>query len=185
MLAPRQDGAFDEAVKGVDAIEHTASPFHLRATDPNELIVPAVRGTLSVLESARKHGKGVKRVVVTSSVAAVLDTLPHPHTFDETNWNTTAVEECETKGKDASPIAMYRASKTLAERAAWDFVEKHKGSLPFDLVVVNPPFVYGPVLHEVDKPENLNTTMLDWYNTVVKATKDDAALIAGGCVALL
>lgn len=118
--------------------------------------------------------------MVTSSVAAILNTLPHPAVFDETSWNTTAVEECETKGKDASPFAKYRASKTLAERAAWDFVEKYKSSLKFDLVVINPPFVYGPILHEVDKPENLNTSMLDWYNTVIKATKDDATLVAGG-----
>lgn len=89
-----QPGAFDEAVKGVDAVAHTASPFHLKADDPQELIGPAVQGTVGVLESIKKNGwvsrhpknitpdmliqidtnsTNVKRVVITSSVASILE----------------------------------------------------------------------------------------------------------------
>lgn len=171
-----KDGAFDEAVKGVDAIEHTASPFHLKAKDPQELIVPAVQGTLSVLQSALKYGDKVQRVVVTASCASVLTASPTPRTFSEANWNEHSIKECETKGPNAAPVDMYRASKTLAERAAWRFMEDNKDKLKFDLVVLNPPFVWGPFLHEVDKPENLNTSMLDWYNTVVKGTRPEEQL---------
>ena len=58
-------------MQGVDAIEHTASPFHFRADDPDELIVPAVRGTTGLLRSAHTHGAAVRRVVVTSSCGLV------------------------------------------------------------------------------------------------------------------
>ncbi|KAI0088796.1 NAD(P)-binding protein [Irpex rosettiformis] len=175
-----KDGAFDEAVKGVDAIEHTASPFHFKADDPNELIIPAIHGTRSILVSALKYGTNVKRVVITSSCAAVLDNYPEPRTFSEKDWNEGSSREVQEKGREAAQPAKYRASKTLAERAAWDFIKENKDQVKFDLAVINPPFVYGPVLHEVDKPEDLNTSAADWFTTIVKATKDDAALVAGG-----
>ena len=84
-----EDGAFDEAVKGVDAVAHTASPFHFQAEDPQgilspcstinasnnlglvDLIVPAVKGTVGILKSIQKNAPGVQRVVVTSSVAVM------------------------------------------------------------------------------------------------------------------
>lgn len=171
-----QDSGFDEAVKGVDAIEHTASPFHFNVTEPDELIRPAVAGTRSVLESALKHGSSVKRVVVTSSVAAILEMVPDAPVFTENDWNNLSVQEIETKGKGASVPDMYRASKTLAERAAWAFVEENKGKIGFDLVVINPPMVMGPVLHEVDNPDNLNTSMLDWYRSVIKGARSNEEL---------
>ncbi|KAI0342089.1 NAD-P-binding protein [Trametopsis cervina] len=171
-----REGAFDDAVKGVDAIEHTASPFHFAVDDPAELITPAVAGTGSVLQSAFKHGTQVKRVVVTSSVAAVLEILPDPPVFTEEHWNGQAVKNVEEKGKDASPADKYRASKTLAEKAAWAFVQNNKAKITFDLVVVNPPMVMGPVLHEVTDPEKLNTSMLDWYKTVIKGARTNEEL---------
>ncbi|KAH9057432.1 hypothetical protein EDB87DRAFT_1823648 [Lactarius vividus] len=76
-----KDSAFDEAVKGVDAIANTASPFHYNAIDPDsasdsggviDVIVPTVQGTTSILNSALKHGTGVRRVILTSSVATTL-----------------------------------------------------------------------------------------------------------------
>ncbi|KAG9310432.1 hypothetical protein JVU11DRAFT_9572 [Chiua virens] len=87
------DGAFDEAVKGVDAIEHTASPFHMNAIDPDELIKPAVNGTVGMLKSILKDGSSkVKRVVITSSGAAVLREDPNPITFTEADWNNQCLE---------------------------------------------------------------------------------------------
>ena len=102
-----------------------------------------MRGTTSIMNSALKHGTSVKRIVLTSSLAAVREVHPDPHTYDETNWNNQAVEAVETKGSAAGPIMIYLASKTLAERAAWDFVAAHKADLKWDLVVLNPPWVFG------------------------------------------
>ncbi|OSX56416.1 hypothetical protein POSPLADRAFT_1068108 [Postia placenta MAD-698-R-SB12] len=152
-------GAFDEAVKGVDAIEHTASPFHLKADEPDEIIVPAVRGTTSMLESALAYGTSVKRVVVTSSCASILSFDPTPRIYTEKNWNEQAIEVVKLNGRNAHPAIKYCASKTLAERAAWEFMEKNQGKVQWDLVVLNPPYVYGPILQEVGSPEALNESM--------------------------
>ncbi|CCM04261.1 uncharacterized protein FIBRA_06430 [Fibroporia radiculosa] len=174
-------GAFDEAVKGVDAIEHTASPYHFKAGDPDELIVPALHGTTRVLESALAYGTAVKRVVITSSVAAVMRIEEQPLTLSEADWNDQAIVEVREKGRGSSQAAKYRASKTLAERAAWEFVEKNKGAIGWDLVVLNPPFVYGPALHEVDKPEALNESMHSWFHSVLKNLHDPKQLgVIGG-----
>ncbi|OSD07838.1 NAD-P-binding protein [Trametes coccinea BRFM310] len=172
-----KDGAFDEAVKGVDAIEHTASPFHFKAIEPDELIVPAVHGTTSVLKSAQKYGTSVKRVVITSSCAAVLTPSTEPRVFSESDWNEASIQEVKEKGRDAAGPAKYRASKTLAERAAWEFYEQNKGSLSWDLVVLNPPFVFGPAIHDVDIPDNLNESARDWFFNVVRGKLDNDALV--------
>ncbi|KAL6299277.1 NAD-P-binding protein [Sparassis latifolia] len=174
-----KEGAFDEAVKGVVAIEHTASPFHFNAVEPDELIGPAVNGTLSVLQSALKYGSAVKRIVVTSSCAAVLTVSPEPHVFSELDWNNKSIKEVEEQGRNALGASKYRASKTLAERAAWDFVAKNKEQLSWDLVVLNPPYVFGPVLHAVGEHEQLNSSMHEWFLTVFKGAKDNAALGTG------
>ncbi|GJE86762.1 NAD dependent epimerase/dehydratase family protein [Phanerochaete sordida] len=179
-----KEHAFDEAVKGVDAIEHTASPFHFKASHPSEMVDPAVAGTLSVLKSALRHGAAVRRVVVTSSVAAVLTPDPeHVRHFSEADWNEHSVREIE-KGSAASPGDMYLASKTLAERAAWQFVAENKGAVGFDLVTICPPYVYGPFLHEVKNPESLNTSALEFFNSVVKGdkTKEQLTTISGAWV---
>jgi nucleoside-diphosphate-sugar epimerase len=125
----------------MDAIEHTASPFHFNASDPKDLIDPAVKGTTGVLESIVKHAPHVKRVVVTSSVAAVWYSLPEPKVFSEEDWNEASVREVEQKGKSAPGGDIYRASKTLAEKAAWQFHAQHKDRVQWDLVVINPPIV--------------------------------------------
>ncbi|KIY46821.1 NAD(P)-binding protein [Fistulina hepatica ATCC 64428] len=178
-----KEGAFDEAVKGVDAVEHTASPFHMKAGDPQELIVPAVKGTVGMLQSVLKNGSLVKRVVVTSSVAAVIDPKPVPTIYTEESWNNGSVKEVEDKGADASQGDKYRASKTLAERGAWRWYHAHKNELPWDLVCLNPPFVFGPVIHEVASADALNTSAYQWYQAVVvKDGKSENELkTMGGC----
>ncbi|KAK6995956.1 D-lactaldehyde dehydrogenase [Favolaschia claudopus] len=128
-----KEGAFDEAVKGVDAIAHTASPYHFKADDPAELLEPAIKGTVGMLDSARRCGTAVKRIVVTSSTAAVLHDEPTPQTFTEADWDDQAVENVQRDGRNASNVHRYRASKTLAERAAWDFTKTHGASLTWDL----------------------------------------------------
>ncbi|TFY67709.1 hypothetical protein EVJ58_g1460 [Rhodofomes roseus] len=169
-------GAFDEAVKDMDAVEHTASPYHFKAGDPDELIVPALHGTTRVLESILAHGSSVKRVVVTSSVAAVLQVQSTPRVFTEEDWNDASVVEVREKGAGASQAGKYRASKTLAERAAWDFVEKNRGSIGWDLVVLNPPMVFGPAIHEVGAPEALNESMHNWFHSVFRGSQDPKQL---------
>ncbi|PAV17623.1 D-lactaldehyde dehydrogenase [Pyrrhoderma noxium] len=169
MCAP---GAFDEAVKGVTAIEHTASPVHANADDPNEIIVPAIRGTLGVLESALKYaGPQIKRVVVTSSCAAIFSSSPQGE-LDETCWNEECLNEVNEKGRLASAINKYRASKTLAEKAAWKFVEDHKDEINWDLVTINPPYVFGPILHQVKGIDTLNVSSLWFYNALF--SKDES-----------
>ncbi|KAF7970721.1 hypothetical protein HWV62_23212 [Athelia sp. TMB] len=169
-----KEGAFDDAVKGVDGIAHTASPFHMRAEDPNakfdsssELIEPAVKGTVGILQSAFKYGSSVKRIVVTSSSAAIMQESPDPQVYSEVSWNEQFIEVVKKEGRAAQAWMKYRASKTLAEKAAWDFVRQNKDQLQWDLVVVNPPMVFGPPIHELSSPESLNTSLADWYETVI------------------
>lgn len=130
LLAPN---AFDHAVTGSEYVIHTASPYVIDVDDPQrDLVEPAVQGTLSVLEACLST-PGVKRVVITSSVAAITDHADG-HVNTEADWNTTST-------LTRNP---YYYSKTLAERAAWSFMEERTPD--FDLVVVNPFFVIGPSL---------------------------------------
>ena len=128
------DTGWAEAVRGCDYVLHIASPFPAGVPrDENELIVPAREGALRMLRAARDAG--VKRVVMTSSFAAVgYGQKPQETPFNETNWTNLS-------GGDLTP---YTKSKTIAERAAWDFVAKENGKL--ELSVVNPVGVFGPVL---------------------------------------
>jgi len=177
-----KEGAFDEAVKGVDVIEHTASPV-TKVDDPDELIAPAVHGTLRVLESALVYGPSIKRILVTSSLAAVLtlDFTASPRMFSETDWNDAAVTVTREKGRDALSVYKYCASKVLAERAAWEFVDAHKSEIGWDLVTLQPSYVYGPVLHEVSTPETLNGSMKNWFQSVFRNSLDVKELgVQGG-----
>jgi nucleoside-diphosphate-sugar epimerase len=128
------DGGWREAAAGCDYLLHVASPFPATAPkDENELIVPAREGALRVLRAARDAG--VKRVVLTSSFAAIgYGHQPQQRPFDETDWT-------DPNGYGVYP---YVKSKTLAERAAWDFIAAEGRGL--ELSVVNPVAVLGPVL---------------------------------------
>ncbi|KAI5474685.1 D-lactaldehyde dehydrogenase [Pseudohyphozyma bogoriensis] len=177
-----KDGAFNEAVKGVDGVAHTASPFHYRVEDPYlDLINPAVRGTLSLLNAALTEPK-INRVAITSSNAAFFHPHPPPYTITEKDWNTSSVAEVEAKGKDAAPQQSYRASKTLAERAAWKFVEEHTkdGQAPFAISTINPPLIFGPVLHDVPSASSLNTSVNAFYAFLTGAKKDEQVPGPGG-----
>jgi len=164
-----KDGAFDEAVKGVDAIAHTASPFHYNITNPDDLIVPAVQGTTSILNSALKHASNLKRVILTSSGVAVLEVTTVPRVFTESNWNEAAVETVKTKGSEAGPFAIYCASKTLAEKSAWEFVAAHKSEISWDLAVVNPSLILGPSLGPAPRVDDMNTSQREVYDALTGA----------------
>jgi nucleoside-diphosphate-sugar epimerase len=127
------DAGWKEAVAGCEFVLHVASPLPVAVPQhEDELIVPAREGTLRVLRAARDAG--VKRVVLTSSFAAI----GYGHTNRKTPY--TEVDWTDLNGD----VAPYPKSKTLAERAAWDFIEKEGGAL--ELAVVNPVAVFGPVL---------------------------------------
>lgn len=131
-----RDEGWAGAVRGCSYVLHVASPFPNRAPEhEDELIKPAKEGTLRVLNAAAEAG--VKRVVLTSSLAAV--SAGHPHddarVYTEDDWSI--IERCPP----------YPKSKTLAERAAWDFVANLEGSAPMELSVINPGAVLGPVLN--------------------------------------
>ncbi len=128
------DANWPNTVAGCDFVLHVASPLPLQVPKhEDDLIIPAREGTLRVLRAARDAK--VKRVVVTSSFAAIGYGHKNPNqNFDETSWS-------DPTGSD---ISAYAKSKTLAERAAWDFIAKEGGQL--ELAAVNPVGVFGPVL---------------------------------------
>jgi nucleoside-diphosphate-sugar epimerase len=129
-----KDEGWHEAVTGCDYVLHVASPFPPNVPkDENELIVPAREGALRVLRAARDAG--VKRVILTSSFAAIgYGHKPRATPFTENDWT-------DPNAKDVLP---YQKSKTIAERAAWNFIAREGNSL--ELSVVNPVGVFGPVL---------------------------------------
>ena len=147
--------------------------------------MPAVQGTTRILESALAHGKNVKRVVITASVASVVTVQSEPRVFSEADWNEASIAQVRELGAKAHNGTKYQASKTLAEKAAWDFVAKNKGKLAWDLVVLNPPYVFGPAIHEVSTPESLNTSLYDWFYTVFKGSKTKEELTSIGWVGLV
>ncbi len=133
LLAP---GTYDEAMAGCELVMHTASPFILNVKDPQkDLVDPALQGTKNVLGSVNRT-PSVKRVVLTSSVAAIIgdakDCLAYPGGMaTEENWNTTSTLAHQP----------YPYSKTVAEKLAW---EMNGAQSRWDLVVINPSLVLGP-----------------------------------------
>lgn len=129
-----QDDGWADAASGCDYVLHVASPLPVGQPDhPDDLIRPAREGTLRALRAARDAG--VRRVVVTSSFAAIgYGQGPRAAPFDETCWTNP----------DHPEVQPYLRSKTLAERAAWDFLAREGAGL--ELATVNPVVVFGPAL---------------------------------------
>lgn len=134
-----EKGTYTKAMQGCELVFHTASPFTTEVKNPQkELIEPAVNGTKNVLDSVNLT-PSIKRVVVTSSCAAIyadaIDCEKAPNgTLTEAIWNTVSSLEYQP----------YSYSKTLAEKAAWEMMEKQS---QWDLVTINPCFVMGPMLN--------------------------------------
>jgi len=155
-------GAFDQVIKDhqFDAVLHTSSPFVYDVKDvEKELYEPAIRGTTEILKSVKAHGPTVKRVVVTSSFASVVDaskgTRPG-YTYTDDDWNPITWEEGLVNGGRG-----YSASEKFAEQAAWSFMRDEHPS--FALTTVCPPMVYGPPEQEVTNMKYLNTSAEDIY----------------------
>lgn len=145
-----EEGVFDTPMQGCELVFHTASPFVMwNITDPQaQLIEPAKRGTLNVLESVDRTAS-VKRVVLTTSVAAIFgdncDCAKAPNgVLTEANWNSSSSESHNP----------YSYSKTVAEQVAWEAVEQQKR---WDLVCINPGLVFGPSLTQASQSTSLST----------------------------
>jgi dihydroflavonol-4-reductase len=131
------DAGWDQAVQGCSCVLHVASPFPVAAPkDENELILPAREGTRRVLRAAA--AAGVRRVVLTSSMAAVnAGHNSNRRTYSENDWANVEGD-----------INAYSKSKALAEKAAWDFIAGLPAGQKMELAAINPSLVMGPVLDE-------------------------------------
>tara|TARA_B100000287_G_scaffold418028_1_gene454476 strand:- start:1830 stop:2837 length:1008 start_codon:yes stop_codon:yes gene_type:complete len=126
------DQGWDQGMEGCDYLLHVASPIALENHDEDFFVKPAVAGVKRAMKFAKKHN--VKKVVLTSSVAAIFETMETKSFYDETDWSDP----------ENPAISHYSKSKTLAEKAAWEFVETE--NYPFELAVINPALVIGPSL---------------------------------------
>lgn len=133
-------GSFDEAAKGCDSIVHVAAVFKLQIKDPRkDLLEPSLDGTINVLEAANKSGS-VKKIVLTSSVAAV-----YGDNVDMKNQNITAFTEEHFNTSSSLQHQPYSFSKVEAEKKAWEMANNQSN---WQLVVMNPSFVMGPPLNK-------------------------------------
>lgn len=128
------DKGWDKAMEGCDYVLHVASPFIIaEPKDENEMIKPAVEGTLRALKEAKKAG--VKKVVLTSSTVAMASDKKKNH-LTQNSWTNPKTDK----------VSVYMKSKTLAEKAAWDFYNNQASENKMELTVVNPGPIYGPTL---------------------------------------
>lgn len=145
----------EKAVDGVDGIIHVASPFNYDIkNNEEELVLPAINGVKSVLTAAAKSST-VKRVVLTSSFAAVVDInrkAPPKFEYTAKDWNPQSYQD--SIDENSTPVVAYRGSKKFAELAAWEFVKQHKPG--FDIVTLCPPMTFGPPVHPVEDVSRLN-----------------------------
>ncbi|KAI0820852.1 NAD-P-binding protein [Trametes gibbosa] len=176
------EGALDDCLGDIDGIIHTATPVTFALDDPEAYIRPALNGTMGVLRSAAT--KDIKRVIITSSIGAVAESVLvdcESRVYTEEDWNDHAVETVKRIGEKASGIVKYDASKVLAEQgespvlhncvtvwksttAAWKFYEDGIHTLPFDISVVAPGWILGPLPDEPASPADFTTpsSRLEW-----------------------
>jgi dihydroflavonol-4-reductase len=150
------DEGWTAAAAGCEEVHHVATPFPaVQPDDPGEMIAAAREGTLRALRAARDAG--ARRVVLTSSFAAVGYSPKPDAEYTEADWTDP----------DMPGLPAYPRSKTIAERAAWDFIEREGGET--ELVVVNPTFILGPTLTTTARSSlQLTKAMLDGTMTVVR-----------------
>ncbi|CAE6520424.1 unnamed protein product [Rhizoctonia solani] len=155
-------GAFDEVLSSgqpFDAVIHAGSPISTSIEDvERDIYQPAIEGTLGILRSVKARAPSVKRVIITSSFVAVADRSKGArpgYTYSEDDWSPVTPEQ----GLENVWIG-YTASKILAERAAWSFVETEKPN--FTITTLCPPFTYGPA-DQVTNIHDLNTSIAQIY----------------------
>ena len=127
-----EDEGWDDGMEGCDYLIHVASPIALEIKSEDFFVKPAVAGVKRALKFAKKHN--IKKVILTSSVAAIYHGIELKEYYDENDWSDP----------ENPSIDHYSKSKTLAEKAAWDFIEAE--GKPFEFSVINPALVIGPSL---------------------------------------
>lgn len=177
-----EEGAFDQAVKGVDGVRqlpyksevltnphkvvHSASPFVMQVkNNEHDLLVPAIKGTTNILKAIEENAPQVKRVVITSSVASILDLdkgLRPGYTYSEEDWNPITYDAAANPETPAD--VSYCASKTFAEKTAWDYVKENKPN--FNISTICPPMVYGPNAQTLTSLDHLNLSSADIYRLI-------------------
>lgn len=195
IIAP---GAFDEAVKGVHGIIHTASPVDWSLTTVDAYFDPAVGGVRSILTSAfehNQHGGNIKSFIQLSSISAIADRWKHPsiveggtenYAYTENDWNVSGekvARASEAAARDGTgkflPMVAYGASKAVAEKWMWDFV-KQKTELGHwagpACTSINPAVCMGPPVNWSDVPEKLNETLLPVWNIYSGKCKEEGRL---------
>ncbi|RCK56208.1 putative NADPH-dependent methylglyoxal reductase GRP2 [Candida viswanathii] len=161
---------------------HAASPLTFDTEDPENVILqPAIRGTENILNAAAAHCPGLKRIVLTSSDAAMYSNVDETNpelSFNEGSWNNTKYEDAV---KDN--ITAYYASKAFAEKAAWEFVMMQKPL--FGLVVVNPSWVFGPKAYDFDpKRFNSSNELIDDVLKLNHGNNSTFENVAGGFISV-
>jgi nucleoside-diphosphate-sugar epimerase len=147
------DDGWTSALGGVEEVYHLASPMHY-GVDPEQIVAPARDGALRVLRAAREAG--ARRVVMTSSFAAIGYSPKPVRDYTEDDWTNP----------DTPGLPPYPLSKTVAELACWDFIEREGGET--ELVVINPTFIAGPTLTgELRSSLNFFKALIDGTMTVV------------------
>ncbi|KAK3985737.1 putative 3-beta hydroxysteroid dehydrogenase isomerase [Cladorrhinum sp. PSN332] len=149
--------------RDIDSIVHVASPFTYDTQNNEvELIIPAINGVKAILSAAAKTNGRVKRVVITSSFASVIDVDRNLRakeggedyfTYTVEDWNPLSYQEAADP--KTSAVVAYRGSKKFAELAAWEFVNNDP-QCGFDIVTLCPPMTFGPVVHQIKRRSELN-----------------------------
>lgn len=170
-------GVFDEVLlkygKDLKYVIHTASPCHYESTDYEiDMLIPAVAGTQSILNSIKKYApNSIQRVVYTSSFAAisnVKNAYNSSLTLNEESWNEDSW--CDTL-EDAKTA--YYGSKVFAEKAAWRFWKDNQNSVNFSLTTINPCYVFGPQLFDESVSSTLNASCQLINEAVFSKAGDD------------
>jgi nucleoside-diphosphate-sugar epimerase len=169
-------GAFNDVVKSTppfDTVIHTASPFHRDVSHPEGFLEPAIKGTTEMLQAVKTNAPEVRRLIYTSSCAAVMDfnapigTTP-PRVYTEEDWNPVTHKEALSDIKNV--FTAYRASKKYAELSVFKFIEEEKPN--FDVITLCPPAIYGPLRHSITNTNELNETTWRIYENYINSSKD-------------
>ncbi|VDB84651.1 unnamed protein product [Peniophora sp. CBMAI 1063] len=171
-----KEGAFDDAVRGMDLVMHTLSPLFL-SNKPDDIIPPAVAGTLNLLQSAQKHRDTVRRVVITGSICTILAwPTDEPRVYDETLVNETSIQAIEEGSVD--PVTIYSAAKTQAEKRAWVFM-RQQDVTEFDLVYLHGSYFFGPYSHPLSSTADFGESIRSLHSIVTQGRLINGLLKTG------
>jgi nucleoside-diphosphate-sugar epimerase len=150
---------FEKTTVPFTYVIHTASPLKFNVSDiQKEMIEPAVKGTTEILKSAYKHGgTSLRRFVLLGSAVSVLnsfeDITREGRPYNENDWNPVTAQQAIDR-KDT--VLGYNVSKTQSEKTAWEFMKTNRPN--FDLTVINPDIITGPMIHPISGPGSINET---------------------------